>query len=287
MERITELDLGFEPCSNDRKESLRMAVESMADSRQHPKLENWILRNFSDAYNRVTIMEKLEWVRRGTPPMEPDFLVFTQPDGTPIPIEVTEVLDPGRKRQEEYKSAWEQAEQAGDYLVASGVLEPWPSYEEALIAKARDGLVKKYSKKKYPHGTWLVVYFNPTLFMPLHEDTRVFAMHVMQTAIDSLPPPERISQVWILTQDMQITRLRIDSAAHTTSTKTLNLEIRRAPQPTRQLVQNLADTYIKLFCGCQVKFAEDGSYEFTQRCDDDSLCIADRQLRQLRTQKNL
>jgi hypothetical protein len=204
MQRITDLDLGLEPSSDDPKERLRMAVQSMTDSREQRKLENWTLRYFSDAYNRLVNSQKLEWVKRGKPPA-PDYLVFTRPDAAPIPIEVTELLDPGRKRREEYRFAWEEAERTGDYLPASDMPEPPPDYEEKLVAKAREGLSQKFSKP-YPEGTWLVVYFDPEL-KPLFEEARPFALLVMQSAISSLPPPERISQLWVLTQDMQVTRL--------------------------------------------------------------------------------
>jgi hypothetical protein len=205
MKRITDLDLGLEPSSEDPKERLQMAVQSMTDSREQPKLENWTLRYFSDAYNRLANSEKLEWVERGTPPA-PDYLVFTRPDAAPIPIEVTELLDPGRKRREEYKSAWEQAERTGDYVPDTDLPDELPpGYEEELIAKARQLLSQKFSKP-YPKGTWLVVYFNPEL-RPLFEEAPAFALRIMQSAINSLPPPERIVQAWMLTQDMQITRL--------------------------------------------------------------------------------
>ena len=60
MQRITDLDLGLEPSSDDPKERLRMAVQSMTDSREQRKLENWTLRYFSDAYNRLVNSQKLD-----------------------------------------------------------------------------------------------------------------------------------------------------------------------------------------------------------------------------------
>jgi len=74
MKRISELDLGFETHTKDPKELLRMGVDSMTDSRQQPKIENWILVNFSQVYNRDR-SDKFEWVKRGDPPA-PDFLVL-------------------------------------------------------------------------------------------------------------------------------------------------------------------------------------------------------------------
>ena len=206
MKRIGELDLGLQISSEDPKESLRMAVESMTNSKQQPTLENWVLFNFCEMYNRDR-PQRLEWVERGEPPA-PDFLVFTRPNATPVPLEITELLDPDRKRREEYKSAWEQAERTGDYLAASDVPEPSLGYDRGLIGQARQVLARKFGKP-YPHGTWLVVYFNPRLFSAFQEDSLRFAVRIVQSALDSLKPPERIAQVWVLTNDLRISQLRI------------------------------------------------------------------------------
>jgi hypothetical protein len=206
MDRISELDVGDGAYTEDLRDLLLRAVDNMTDSKAQPKLENWILVNFCEIYNRSR-SEKFEWVERGNPPA-PDFRIFKETSATPTLVEVTELLDPGRKRREEYKSAFRRAQQTGQYAAVTDVPDPSPSYERALIAHARMLFEQKFSKP-YPDGTWLVIYFNPTLFTVLYEDTLSFASRVIQAAVDSISPPTRIHQVWVLTNDLRIARLRI------------------------------------------------------------------------------
>jgi hypothetical protein len=169
MTRVSELDVGLEDDTEEPKELLRRAVDSMTNVRLRRRLENWTLRSFCEAYNRGR-SEPFEWVESGVPPKEPDYKLYTQLDVTPTPVEVTELLDPGRKRDDEYKLAWETATRTGDYLPGEFPPDPPADYDWQLIAGARTLFCKKFSKD-YPEGTWLVVYFNPTLFTAFQEDT--------------------------------------------------------------------------------------------------------------------
>jgi hypothetical protein len=56
-------------------------------------------------------------------------------------------------------------------------------------------------------GSWLVVYFNPTLFMPWHEDALAYATRILSAALRATPPPQRIAQVWVLTNSVETARL--------------------------------------------------------------------------------
>jgi hypothetical protein len=112
--RISDLDLGFEPDVRDERELLRQAVESISDWRQRRKLEHWTLFNFCQAYNRKR-SPKFAWVECRQPPA-PDYILFTEPDSPPQPVEVTELLDPDRKRDAEYR-ATAHAQRAADLIL--------------------------------------------------------------------------------------------------------------------------------------------------------------------------
>jgi hypothetical protein len=200
MKRISELELGLDQDSTNPAELLHAAVEIMVD-RDHRKLENWILVNFCMSFNREG-RERFEWVECGE---APDYRIFTRPDSEPQPIEVTEVLDPGRKRQKEYVEALNEAERTGDYLVTKDLHEAPADYEAKLVDQARRLLKRKFAKP-YPPDTWLVVYFNPVL-PAAGEDSHSFGIRVLRIALDQVGRPERISQIWILTNTLRIARV--------------------------------------------------------------------------------
>jgi len=129
-------------------------------------------------------------------PARPGFPSLTQPDADPIPVEVTELLDPGRKRRDEYKAAWEQAERSWDYPAASRrrTCRSLRLVTSKILSIKREWDWQKKFSKPYPNGTWIIVYFNPTLFTAFHEDTLAFAVRIVQTALNLLGRPERIAQ---------------------------------------------------------------------------------------------
>ncbi|MGO9058122.1 MAG: hypothetical protein ACLQU2_12190 [Candidatus Binataceae bacterium] len=189
---------------------LTLAVEHMRLQKHKEKIENWILRNFFCHYNRLQ-SETFQWTTRGKPPGEPDYLVFSQPDCQPLFVEVTELLDKGRKRGDEYKAALEEAKTTGDYLTATVMPPATADYEQQLMEQARYVLEQKFSKP-YPLGTWLIVYFNPTSFTPgwntsPQSETLSFAMKILAEAAKTLNNPDKIKQLWVLTNDGRIGKL--------------------------------------------------------------------------------
>ena len=86
------------------------------------------------------------------PPSEPDFSTFLNPTTPFRPVEITEVLRPGYRRDDEYKKVMA----GGDPL---RVLEPhpapWSSFKRVLSNKFT---------KSFPSNTWLLIYHNMWLF---------------------------------------------------------------------------------------------------------------------------
>jgi hypothetical protein len=118
------------------------------------------------------------------------------------------LLDKGRKRGDEYKSAWKEAERTGEYLVARDMPEPPTEYEQQLLDQARYVLKGKFSKP-YPLETWLIVYFDPQLFTPgwtssPQTETLSFGIKILATAARSLGNPDKIKKISVLTNDGRI-----------------------------------------------------------------------------------
>jgi len=211
MIRISELDVGLDGDSSDHIELVRRAVENMTARDHHLKLENWILANFCNAFNQEGAPH-FEWTRRcnstdceaGDQP--PDYMIATQPDSTCQLVEVTEVLDPGRERQREYRETLEKVERFGIDFAVRGLPDTPGSYESAFVEKAREVLQKKFAKR-YPRGTWLIAYFNPQLLAPAGGDSHSFGVRVFQRALAQLAGPDRVDQVWMLSNTFSIQRL--------------------------------------------------------------------------------
>jgi len=83
-----------------------------------------------------------------TKPTEPDFITFIDNHERFKPIEITEVLRPGRKRGDEYKAkiSTESVKPNED---------PWSSFRTVLNDKFQ---------KKYDEDCWLIVYHNVLYF---------------------------------------------------------------------------------------------------------------------------
>jgi len=87
---------------------VRLAVENMTARDHYVRLENWILANFCNAFNRQCA-HSFEWTRRcnlancAGDDQPPDYMISARPDSTPKLVEVTELLDPGRERRREYR----------------------------------------------------------------------------------------------------------------------------------------------------------------------------------------
>jgi hypothetical protein len=82
------------------------------------------------------------------------------------------------------------------------------NYEQQLLEQALYVLKEKFSKP-YPPGTWLIVYFNPTMFTPgwtasPKTETLGFATKILTKGARMLAKPQRITNVWVLTNDGRI-----------------------------------------------------------------------------------
>jgi hypothetical protein len=154
--------------------------------------EQWVLRQFTAAYNSSN-SPKFKYAESGE---APDFIVFADfSDVEGRPIEIAELLEPGRKRDVQYKSGIKIRENPA----------PEPDYESRLAANASELLSRKF-KKGYPSGTWLVVYFNPDKGI-FQDDLLCFATRVMSDALESIPAPTAISEIWILTNRGEVARI--------------------------------------------------------------------------------
>lgn len=154
--------------------------------------EQWVLRRFAAAYNHG-YSPKFKYAESSE---APDFLVFAD-DGAVegLPIEIAELLEPERKRDAQYKSGITIRENPA----------PRPDYESRLAKEVSKLLARKF-KKGYPYGTWLVVYFNPDKGI-FHDDLLCFAKRVMSHALESIPAPTVISEIWILTNKGEVARI--------------------------------------------------------------------------------
>lgn len=202
MKRIAELDTGTGYDSPEPADSFDDVVKHMATSKGKRQRENGTLRRFFEVYNRGR-PDRLEWVEYSE---SPDYRVYTLPDSPSLPVEVTELLEPERQRDREYKEAYARMKSEGvDYDLRVALPAP-PKFEADLVAHARDQLADKF-QKPYPRGTWLIIYFNLTLYEPYWGDECAFAMSVLQRALVSLARPAMVEQLWLLTNDSRIAKL--------------------------------------------------------------------------------
>lgn len=82
-----------------------------------------------------------------TDPPNPDFMTF-QAAGAPFhPIEITEVLRPGRKRTQEYRDPY--------HGYGMSIVEPHPTPWISFQRKLREKYLKQYGR-----DCWLIVYHN-------------------------------------------------------------------------------------------------------------------------------
>ncbi len=123
----------------------------------------------------------------------PDFLTYRADGSEWAPIEIVEVLMPGRKRHAFYKQA-AQPDAPDFYHMPPPLEQPWEPLRKQVISKAR---------KNYPAGTCLVVYHNigrisfPDCTTPFHD--QLIAEHA-KLPFDGLGS---FGRVLILSSDMQ------------------------------------------------------------------------------------
>jgi hypothetical protein len=53
-----------------------------------------------------------------------------------------------------------------------------------------------------------VIYVSLTEYIPRYDDAHAFAKKLLESTLGSLTSPEYVEQVWLLTNDEKITRLR-------------------------------------------------------------------------------
>jgi hypothetical protein len=161
MKRIAELDTGTGYDSPEPVVSFDAVVKHMATSKGKRQRENWTLQRFFEVYNRGR-PEPFEWVEYSE---SPEYRVFTRRDSPPLLVEVTELLEPDRQRDKEYKDADARMRSEGVDCEVRDALPAPPNFENELITRARNQLSEKFLMP-YPQGTWLIVYFNLTLYQP-------------------------------------------------------------------------------------------------------------------------
>lgn len=90
----------------------------------------------------------------------PDAYIFKQ--GRAVPIEITEILEPGRKRGEEYKSGGQPSD---------GNASDWRRRSESIGKALCNGIEKKLQSRNESPDTMLLVYLNISDWGIRHTET--------------------------------------------------------------------------------------------------------------------
>jgi hypothetical protein len=152
--------------------------------------ETWLLGRFVDAYNDNAKI-KLTWAELRE---APDFAIFDQDKNLICHFEVTEWLDPGRRRDDEYKSS----------PISRAVPVPDdPELRSQALDHLRAQLSDKFRKaKKYPKNTWLLISVNVlySLFWGLKDAQGEAEAAAVTSLLGTLEAerPDTISDIWIL-----------------------------------------------------------------------------------------
>ena len=143
--------------------------------------EIWTLGRFADAYNSE--IESAIVFAESIPEQQvamPDFAVFDRLARFAYYVEVTELLNPGRRRDQEYA------------LSPASILNQ-RSFSQSSLSSAKKNLKRIFTKKlrkRYPDDTRLVVYLN--LGVPLSdsydEDVQITAS-VLYDSFSSISSP--------------------------------------------------------------------------------------------------
>jgi hypothetical protein len=99
---------------------------------------------------------------------QPDYVLAAPPDSERQLVEVTEMLDPGSKYQQEHRETLEQVEWCGTDLAARDLPESPASYESDFIKQARVMLEGEFDIPD-PRGDWLILYFQASTHAPGRE----------------------------------------------------------------------------------------------------------------------
>jgi hypothetical protein len=152
--------------------------------------ETWLLGNFVDAYNE-NVEREMTWADLQE---APDFAIFDQDKNLICHLEVTEWLDPGRRRDDEYKSS----------PISKAVPVPDdPELRSQALDHLRTQLSDKFKKaKKYPKNTWLLISVNVlySLFWGLKDAQGEAEAAAVTSLLETLNAqrPDTIAEIWIL-----------------------------------------------------------------------------------------
>jgi len=192
IERITEM---FERAERFRTMDAE-AWHSYQDDRNRfmvgrkREQESWLLGRFVDAYNDNAKIE-LRWAELRE---APDFALFDQEKNLICHFEVTEWLDPGRRRDDEYKSP----------PISRVVPVPDdPNLRTQALDQLRTQLSDKFRKaKRYPKNTWLLISVNVlySLFWGLKDAQGEAEAAAVTSLLETLNAqrPDTIAEIWIL-----------------------------------------------------------------------------------------
>jgi hypothetical protein len=156
--------------------------------------EQFHLGNFARLYNETADIKLrfAEHLTEGQRP-QPDFAVYYDSGALHCHIEVTEWLEPSRKRDEEYSGTFTE----GARLVGGtpGVTSPSP------VERLKNQLQKKLREKApfYPSNTWLLVDDNVGLGPYAWADRPLGDVEVARGVVEDLKNElTNISQIWLL-----------------------------------------------------------------------------------------
>jgi len=155
--------------------------------------EQWWLGHFVRLYNEMA--DKLIFAEHLPERQisQPDFAVYDDSRVLRCYIEVTEWLEPYRRRDQEYKGPFEEAAKPVDRIPGAHLPSP--------IKRLKDQLQKKIREKApyYPPNTWLLVDDNVGLADYEWADRSLGDVEVARQVFDEMKNELRnISQVWLL-----------------------------------------------------------------------------------------
>ena len=171
-------ELFGEAQQSNRKDS----ASFMRDVDKQKLREQWILGRFADKYNKIAI-QKMKYAEHLNPP-EPDFAVYDDGRQWIIDAEVTEALDPGRKRDLELRS-----ESKGFKFVPEK--DYFPVFQQRISSKC---------SKAYSRNTILIIYFNVSSSIYDLVDSKDYFSKTFFKSLQ-IPKDSVLSQIWLLESD--------------------------------------------------------------------------------------
>jgi hypothetical protein len=148
-EMLAEADRANSQSCRRWEDGLCRRHEFMVAEEFKPLREQWYLGHFIRVYNETADIQ-LRYAERvpEAPKPTPDFAVYEASGSLHSYIELTEWLEPNRKRDEEYSQPFNDGATLVGGLSGLDQPDPRPRLREQLLTK---------SKKKYPPRTWLLI----------------------------------------------------------------------------------------------------------------------------------